>query len=499
MKNRTKKLIAVTLAISFLITPAYAGWVDDWVQQKQETSPGYFSGQKRGYLTGGGFSARWQTGSDYPWNIEPPRFKIGCGGIDLQAGSMGYLNFDAIVAKFEKILQNAPAAAFQMALQTLCQPCVQAINSLTALADQFNSLQVNDCQASKALVASVVPGLTSSDIQNKSGSEALNQAVTGGADAWWDGVKKDASTLGNNFTAIWQHNDANTAPAAGTIAGLTNPSTKACPSNLQQFIPDSAGARKSMLNVVGSARSLSQDYIDLIRGVIGDIELVNNGGQVKVFAVAPCSNQRIGDSSSFLDGSTQTKGYDQNGETNCTNINDANRYLVNYVQTKMQSISDKMKAKSNQFSAQDMAFLNTSPLGLTVTLKTAIGTSNEATIIATMSDITAKAYAYYMLADLYAVAQSTALALEKSLNASSVERQGCDLSAFESDTKYKLQDFTQAIWTMRGSAREQYMSSAQEFSAVQTILQNIVNTQNQLYDRIAKDFGSSVAGRIVKR
>lgn len=55
----------------------FAGFVDDWLQQKSETSGGYFEGQKRGYLTGGSFSARWQTGSDYLLSLQTPKLKFG--------------------------------------------------------------------------------------------------------------------------------------------------------------------------------------------------------------------------------------------------------------------------------------------------------------------------------------------------------------------------------------------------------------------------------------
>ena len=69
-----------------------AGWVDDWIDQKVETSPGYFEGQKRGYYTGGGFSARWNLQNDYLWSVTPPRLKTGCGGIDAFMGGFSFLD-----------------------------------------------------------------------------------------------------------------------------------------------------------------------------------------------------------------------------------------------------------------------------------------------------------------------------------------------------------------------------------------------------------------------
>ena len=60
-RTRTVRLVIsviVALLVGLLIgTIARAGFVDDWITQKSETSPGYFEGQKRGYFTGGSFSA----------------------------------------------------------------------------------------------------------------------------------------------------------------------------------------------------------------------------------------------------------------------------------------------------------------------------------------------------------------------------------------------------------------------------------------------------------
>ena len=57
-------------------------------RQKTETSPGYFEGEKRGYATGGSISARWGMSNDHLFSVEAPRFKVGCGGIDLFMGRL---------------------------------------------------------------------------------------------------------------------------------------------------------------------------------------------------------------------------------------------------------------------------------------------------------------------------------------------------------------------------------------------------------------------------
>ena len=123
-KRFFQRLLASFLVLAILPWPLgtgvlRAGWVDDWLQQKTETSPGYFEGQKRGYFTGGSFSARWQQSNDYLFTAMPPKIKAGCGGIDVFLGGFSYLNFEYLVTKLQRIMQAAPAAAFDIALNVL--------------------------------------------------------------------------------------------------------------------------------------------------------------------------------------------------------------------------------------------------------------------------------------------------------------------------------------------------------------------------------------------
>ena len=504
MNKTLRNIITLVLISTVTTSSSYAGWVDDWVQQKTETSPGYFKGQKRGFVSGGGFSARWQTGTDSPFSIEAPKFKVGCGGIDLSAGSMSYLDFNHLTAKMRKILANAPAAAFDMALQTLCQPCVQTIKSMSALADQFNAMQINDCQASKALVATITNGgLSSNDQQAQGGLTALNTAVTGGASSWWGGVKEDASTFGGDFSKMVGYNQSNGSAPAGANPSITNPLTTSCPAQLQPFLPDNDGERISMLDEVGvNQRGLSQDTIDAFRGLVGDIEFVNNKMKIEVRTVPPCDGQTASDTNIFLGGTPALrKEFDVSagGVLPCTPMPDSNANLTTYVTTKMQSIADKMANKSTAFSASDQAFLDSNPMGLSMTLRTAIGTSTEVSTIANMSEITAKAYAYYMMSDLYAVGLSTVYTLGLAMDNGMVHKDGCDLSTLEPEAKSKIKDFIAKIDTLKSQAMASYQASINEQQAVQAYLKSVNDMQGQLYDRIAKDFGAAVAGRIAKR
>jgi len=152
--NRLKKTVTVALAAMLLAPPqAGAGWVDDWLTQNTSNPPDYFAGQKRGYYSGGSFSARWPNNATYPITVEPPRIKSGCGGIDIFLGGFSFLNFEYLVEKLQRILMSGGAVAFDLALKTLCEPCATSIKSFEAIADKLNGLQLDECTAAKDIRA----------------------------------------------------------------------------------------------------------------------------------------------------------------------------------------------------------------------------------------------------------------------------------------------------------------------------------------------------------
>ena len=154
-----KTICTVLAAIGFscvLAQPVSAGgWVDDWVSQKSGSGPSSIEGQERGYYSGGNFSARWQNQTTYPVTTSIPHVKSGCGGIDVFMGGFSFMNTDYLVKKLQSIMSSAPAVAFDLGLKTLCEQCSNTIKNLEAMSDTLNNLQMNECAASKSLVATV--------------------------------------------------------------------------------------------------------------------------------------------------------------------------------------------------------------------------------------------------------------------------------------------------------------------------------------------------------
>ena len=189
-----------------------AGWVDDWLQQQAGTSPNYFSGQQRGYYSGGSFSGRWHSTAEYPVTVEVPRIKSGCGGIDVFMGGFSFMNTDYLVNKLQSILTDAPAVAFDLALKTLCEQCSNTIKNFEAMADKLNSMQIDECAAAKELVGIVADdnGFHSSEVMRERLGTAIkeNKLVSGTAEMWDILTKEDRAN--------------NNQPQPGDVADVTS-------------------------------------------------------------------------------------------------------------------------------------------------------------------------------------------------------------------------------------------------------------------------------------
>lgn len=129
-----------------------ADWFSNLTNNLHSNSPAAWEGQKRGYFTGGGFGFRVQTSREPLLNLQAPRISAGCGGIDAFWGSFGYLNPEYLVQAFQNIMSAAPAYAFKLALQQLCDPCDDVMSALQQMAQAVNSLALDECGTAQAMV-----------------------------------------------------------------------------------------------------------------------------------------------------------------------------------------------------------------------------------------------------------------------------------------------------------------------------------------------------------
>lgn len=150
--QRLKIALLFGIILAALCGPAKADWFSDLTDRIQTNSPAAWEGQKRGYFTGGGFGLRLKTSREPLLNIQPPRISAGCGGIDAFWGGFNYLRPEYLVQAFQNIMSAAPAYAFKLALQQLCDPCDDVMSALQQISQAANNLALDECGSAQALV-----------------------------------------------------------------------------------------------------------------------------------------------------------------------------------------------------------------------------------------------------------------------------------------------------------------------------------------------------------
>jgi conjugative transfer pilus assembly protein TraH len=387
-----KKLVALILFLSFVFSPVVkdvvyaAGFVDEWLDQQTVTGPDHFEGQKRGYYTLGSFSGRINNTVDYPVSITLPRLKAGCGGIDMFMGGFSFLNFDMLVQKLQKTLQAAPFVAFDIALNTLCKDCANAIKSAEQIANALNSLQLDSCKASKALVAYSAESL---GVGNSEQQAKLHEMHANFLQE--SGIKPLYSAIDSAINS--KRGEADKIPEVNISEML-----KGCPREIKDLlIPSIPDTPVSVLEVAGLKSGLSSDFIDVVRGVLGDVIIRHSEKMYSAELVPPCTNQNQVDIMEDFFTKKNILKKDKSG--NCSPDNGINNDLVNYVHLKISSIANKMQNKI-PFSSDEKAFISSSPLPIASAIKGSMLSFQGDSTSFMMSEIIARAYFIKMFSDL---------------------------------------------------------------------------------------------------
>lgn len=116
------------------------------------THPGVYNSQRRGMITGGSVVSRSPIVQENLVSFVPPSFEAGCGGIDMYAGSLSFVNADQFVQVLRAVAANARGYAFQLALSAMCEKCSQQMETLQKKIQQLNQYFGNSCQLAQGIV-----------------------------------------------------------------------------------------------------------------------------------------------------------------------------------------------------------------------------------------------------------------------------------------------------------------------------------------------------------
>ena len=385
-----KQWIWIALA-SLIGAQAHAGWVDDWFSQHTSGGAGNFESQNREFYTGGTFEGRWRLQNDSPLTFSPPRLKVGCGGIDLFLGGMSFLNEKYLVQKAERILQAAPAFAFDMAMNEYCKECKAIKDFMEHASDILNSIQSNDCRLAKRLGTLIADDTVGGE--HKDIIQEMWATAAGG------------QSVGQGLQENW-HAFVN-ASTSGSIPDDVKALTSDCSDNFQQvFMNGSVVANvTSMVGLSG--------YADLMRGLLGDVNVHDSidGMSYQADVIQPCPGNDNLDPTDFLTGEAQKKSIGNVCSTDSSN--GALTIVTQHLQSIVNSIMNKQA-----LSDSDKQFLDSTPLPVGNAMRDAVAAGLAPQAINLIQGPLALQFAERIFDDLY---KATRIVLRKAKEVSDTQ------------------------------------------------------------------------------
>lgn len=159
MKALHKLTIAALAAIT--VSTAGAGGISGVLDGMfaNVTAPNVTSNQFRGSISGGGIYVRAPISNIQLVSLDPPRYSIGCGGIDLYLGSFSFITADKLTQFIRNVAQNAAPLAFKMAIEAVFPQLGGVLTEFQKIAQQMNDMQRNSCQMAKGILSDVKNGV----------------------------------------------------------------------------------------------------------------------------------------------------------------------------------------------------------------------------------------------------------------------------------------------------------------------------------------------------
>lgn len=441
LRNTRIRINFIVVAVFGLGLNAHAGWVDDWFSNATIDGASSYNNQQRGFYSAGGFRARLNTTNDYLITASLPRIKSGCGGVDLFLGGVSFLDEDYLVQKFQNMIQAAPAVAFDIALKVMSKELSDTMTKLEAATSWLNNLQLNDCAMTKTVVAEF----------RKDDPDVLG--------AMWNEMTSGQSLSGainKNYQQAQEDIKANNgAPPVDLKNAIAD-----CPADFKAIF---AGG-----SLVGNAanRVGIGAYADIIRGYMGDVEIrANPADNIPLTSqIAKCPENDNLSLDDMLYGQAMAKRDVANGGA-CYNDNVTS--VIQHIDNMLTSISTKM-ANKQALTADEIAFIENSPIPVYSILRKAIAMDNVVMTITLITDVVATAYTAKIFDDLYRNTDYMFRKVESFITQPGVDAatpgDACHPKLYAGAIE-RLRKLHKELWEFRTEANENYSRKVKEHLA----------------------------------
>jgi conjugative transfer pilus assembly protein TraH len=239
------------------------------------------------------------------------------------------------------------------------------------------------------------------------------------------------------------------------------------------------------------------EHIELMRGLIGDIQLEDESNSYKVSYVSPCSENNPDDIKAFSVGEVYAK---DSGGT-CSQIPDTNKDLVDYVTQLLTQLASRIRSKGGAMTTDETDFVSHSPLSPVPVLKTAVAADMEDETIAGLAEITAKAYSLQMLSDLYVRAEAIAMKAREILKKQAAPASGqpydtCATEVFAVGIDQDISQMLARIKQLQISTRASYVAAAEEMNTIMEWVEHKRKVEVQMTNEIVRRYGKDIAERL---
>ena len=180
MISKLRTAALALAATSLVATPLHANvgdsmdrFMNDMGGAANVTGPSAFQGQSAGYYSLGNVWTRFPQKTTNIANLQLPRARAGCGGIDIFAGSFSFINASEMVALLKAVANNAVGFAFSLAIDTVCPECSKIMQEFAQKAQLMNNLSINSCEMAQGLVGGIWP---KGDLADKAICEAIGNS-----------------------------------------------------------------------------------------------------------------------------------------------------------------------------------------------------------------------------------------------------------------------------------------------------------------------------------
>ncbi|MCK9473678.1 conjugal transfer protein TraH [Sulfurimonas sp.] len=219
---------------------------------------GYYETQTRGLYSLGSQTIKFREigGTINPIHVEPPRFNVGCGAIDIAMGGFSYLNPEFIIEKLKAISAAAPAFVYQMAISALCKDCQNIMNELEKFANMANGMNFDTCDAVQAAQGA-----------GKAVGEAMNNTIfSGQSDSWLSQRLESATNAMQGWKNNLQNHFGGDATKANEMMEILVLKGSLLHISATKGLPD-----VSKLDLLGNDANNDKLILSLFRAAVGDV------------------------------------------------------------------------------------------------------------------------------------------------------------------------------------------------------------------------------------